>query len=66
MSRYRIEPWPPQSKRGMSTGKIVAGVKVTDTETGHYHCCNIFRSQHDNIKAAIDTIKAVQVGGGQP
>lgn len=63
MSKYKIEPWPPQSKTGMQSGKIPAGVKVTDTETGHWHCCNIYRSQHQNRDAAIRTLKAVQVGG---
>lgn len=60
MSKYKIEPWTPQPNGGMQTGKIPAGVKVTDTETGHWHCCNIYRSQHQNKDHAIRTLKALQ------
>lgn len=58
--KYKIEPWPPQPNGGMQTGKIPTGVKVTDTETGYWHCCNIYRSQHQNKEHAIRTLKALQ------
>jgi protein subunit release factor A len=58
-SKYKWEPWPPQPTAGMLTGNMPTGVKVTDTETGHFHCCDIFRSQHQNLESAIDTLKAV-------
>lgn len=60
MSKYKIEPWPPQPEGGMQTGKMPAGVMVTDTETGHWHCCNIHLSQHRNRDTAIRAIKAIQ------
>lgn len=66
MSKYKIETWPPQPDTGMQINAIPAGVKVTDTETGHWHCCNIYRSQHQNKDSAIKTLKALQVAGAQP
>ena len=59
MSKYKWETWPPAPKSGIVTNSVPAGVKVIDTETGHFHCCNIYRSQHQNIEAAIATLEAM-------
>jgi len=59
MSKYIWESWPTAPKSGMVTNSVPPGVKVTDTETGHFHCCNIYRSQHQNVEAAIETLQAM-------
>lgn len=53
MSIYHVEEWPSRKKTGMQIGRPGPGVKVTDTETGRSHCCNIYHSHYANRDAAI-------------
>lgn len=51
--RYIIEPWPPKPTKGMLTGTLPKGIKITDSYTGTCECVNIFRSQHMNKQEAF-------------
>lgn len=57
MSNFIVEPFPPMPKSGMSTGKIVPGVRVTDKRTGEYAIANMYRKMYLNRDAAIHELE---------
>lgn len=53
MGNFIVEPYPPTPKTGMSTGKLPAGVRVTDRRTGAYVIATESRRMYQNRDAAI-------------
>ena len=54
----KFEVWPPRPKKGMLTGKIVAGVRLTHIPTGIKATCTTERSQHANRDKALRMLEA--------
>jgi len=55
--QLKLEGWPPAPTRGMRTGGMSNGVKVTHSATGIYVIEKSLRSTYENKLLAIDQLE---------
>lgn len=53
----KVECWPQCISKGMITGKLEAGVKITHLPTGKTAVCTLYRQQYKNKEEAIKLLK---------
>ncbi len=55
--QLKLEGWPPAHLRGMRTGGMSNGVKVTHSATGLYVIEKSLRSTYENKRLAIEKLE---------
>jgi protein subunit release factor A len=53
---FKVEAWPRVEQKGMCTGDLPAGVKITHIPTGVSVVCDEFRQQYKNRDKAFRLI----------
>ena len=53
----KFECWPRCVSKGVTTGKLESGIKVTHLPTGKTAACTVYRLQYKNKEEAIKLLK---------